>query len=55
MNFKICLGSSSKTIGDREKEWKMEIKKIEYFENEKSFLDGIKINNMFHIFQRPFI
>ena len=35
-------------MADREKEWKMEIQKFEYLENEKSFLDQIK--NIFHSF-----
>ena len=36
-----------------EKEWKTEIQKFEYLENEKSFLDEIK--NIFHSFWRPII
>ena len=35
-------------MADREKEGKVEIKKFEYLENKKSFLDEIK--NIFHIF-----
>ena len=34
-------------MADREKERKMKIEKLEYLENEKSFLDEI---NIFHIF-----
>ena len=30
-------------MADREKEGKMEIQKFEYLENEKSFLDEIKV------------
>ena len=36
-----------------EKEWKTKIQKLEYLENEKSFLDEIK--NIFHIFWRAVI
>ena len=35
-------------MADRENEGKMEIQKIEYFENEKNFLD--KIKNIFDSF-----
>ena len=41
MNFKIFLGSSSKAMADKEKEWKMEIQKFEYDKNGKFFLDEI--------------
>ena len=47
-SFKIYLGSSSKAMADREKKRKMEVQKIKYLENEKSFLDEIK--NIFHSF-----
>ena len=48
IKFKIYLGSTSKAMADREKEGKTEIQKLEYLENEKSFLDEIK--NIFHSF-----
>ena len=49
MNFKIFLGSTSKAMADREKkEGKTKIQKLEYFENEKSFLDEMK--NISHSF-----
>ena len=35
-------------MADREKKEKMELQKIEYLDNEKSFLDEIK--NIFHSF-----
>ena len=38
MNFKIYLRSSSKAMADRKKKG-AEIQKLEYLENEKSFLD----------------
>ena len=40
-------------MADREKEGKTEIQKIEYFKNEKSFLDEAK--NIFHSFWRAII
>ena len=46
INFKVYLGSSSRSMADGEKEGKMEIQKSEYLENEKNFLDEIK--NIFH-------
>ena len=42
VNFEIYLQSTSKAMADGEKEWKMEMQKFEYLENEKSFLDEIK-------------
>ena len=39
INFKIFFGSTSKAMADGKKEGKMEIQKIEYLENEKSFFD----------------
>ena len=49
MKFKIYLRSTSKGMADREKNrGKTEIQKLEYLENEKSFLDEIK--NIFHSF-----
>ena len=43
MNFKIYLRSSSKAMADRKKKMgRTEIQKIEYLENEKSFVDEIK-------------
>ena len=38
INFTIYLGSSSKTMADKEKK-KMEIQKFEYLKNENSYLD----------------
>ena len=51
--FKIYLQSTSDAMADRGKEGKMEIQKIEYLENEKSFLDEMK--NIFHSFWRAII
>ena len=48
MNFKIYLWSSSK--GQVEKEGRIEIQKIEYLQDEKSFLEEIK--SIFHSFWR---
>ena len=49
MNFKVCLGSSSKVMADREKkQGKMKIQKFEHLENEMSFLYEIK--NISHSF-----
>ena len=49
INFKIFLGSTAKAMADREKKiGKTKIQKLEYRENENSFLDEIK--NIFHIF-----
>ena len=51
MKFKIYLGSSSEasqTMADRGKKRGEEIQKLEYLENEKSFLDEIK--SIFHNF-----
>ena len=43
INFNIYLRSTSKAMTDREKkEWKTEIQKFEYLENEKSLLDEVK-------------
>ena len=43
MNFKIFPGTTSKAMADREKkEGKTKIQKLEYLENENSFLDGKK-------------
>ena len=47
MNFKIFLGSTSKAMTQGKKEEKAKIQKLEYLENEKSFLDEI---NIFHRF-----
>ena len=53
-NYKIDVGSTSKTMSDREKKRrKTEIQKFEYLENEKSFLDEIK--SIFYSFLRAFI
>ena len=49
ITFKIYLGSTSKAMADRKKEGKMEIQKLEYLENEKSFVDEIK--NIFIVFE----
>ena len=43
MNFKIYLGSISEAVSDREKERNTEIQKLEYLENENSFLDEINL------------
>ena len=43
MNFKIYLGSISEAVADREKERNTEIQKLEYLENENSFLDEINL------------
>ena len=48
MNFKIYLRSTSKAVADGEKEGKKEIQKIEYLENEKSFLHEVK--DIYHSF-----
>ena len=49
MNFKIYFRSSSKEMAEQvEKKGSTEIRKIEYLENEKSFLDEIK--SSFHSF-----
>ena len=48
MNFEISLGSSSKAMTDIQKEGRAEIQKIEYLENENSFLNEIK--SIFHCF-----
>ena len=49
INFKIFLESTSKVMADREKkEGKMNVQKLEYLENGKSFLGEIK--NIFHNF-----
>ena len=48
MNFKIFLGSTSKVMAYREKRGEDENTRIEYLENEKSFLDEIK--NIFNSF-----
>ena len=54
INFKIYLGSASKTMADREKKrGGQKIGKIEYHENEKCFLDEIK--NIFHSSGRAII
>ena len=50
MNFKIFLGSTSKAMAQGKKEEKAKIQKLEYLENEKSFLDEIK--NIFQSFWR---
>ena len=42
MDFKIFLGSTSKAMADGEEEGKTKIQKLEYLENEKSFLDKKK-------------
>ena len=43
MNFKIFPGTTSKAMADREKkEGKTKIQKLEYLENENSFLDEKK-------------
>ena len=47
INFKIYLGSTSKGTADKEKmRGRRKYKKLEYLENEKSFLDIKK--NIFH-------
>ena len=43
MNFKIYLGSISEAVADREKERNTETQKLEYLENENSFLDEINL------------
>ena len=48
INFKTYLQSTSIAMADGKKEGKTEIQKLEYLENEKSFLDEIK--NIFHSF-----
>ena len=51
MNCKIYLRLSCKAMADREKKvGAMETQKFEYLENEKSYLDEIKI--MFHNYSR---
>ena len=45
MNFKIYLRSTCKAIADGEKEGKMEIQKLEYLENKKSFLHEIRMDD----------
>ena len=52
MNFKICVGSSSKWLIGR-KLGEDENIKFEYLRNEESFLDEIK--NIFHNFWRAII
>ena len=42
------LGQHLKQWRQEEKEWKTEIQKFEYLENENNFLDEIK--NIFHSF-----
>ena len=48
MNFKIFLDQPLKQWLTGKKKGKTEIQKLEYLENEKSFLDEIK--NIFHSF-----
>ena len=49
INFKIFLGSACKAMADGEKEGKTKIHKLEYLENEKSFL--VEIKTFFVVFK----
>ena len=50
MNFKICLGSSSKAMADREKErWRWKCTKFEYISQEELSLgEKKKLKNSRH-------